>query len=428
MKPMDPNPVPAFDPSCTDEYDPNALPVSVAIERIYHSIEPIQRSENVTLHDALGRVSARNITAKIDVPSHPNSAMDGYALRAKDISTEGITRLRIIGTSSAGHPFLDSVNEGQCVRVMTGAVMPTGADTVIAQERAERQDNELRISGHEIDIGNNVRDTAEDIKANTVVVPQGVRISPAELGLIASVGVTEVNVVRRLRVAFFSSGDELRTVGEPLAAGMIYDSNRYTLYGMLCELGVELIDLGVVCDNREDIEKTLACAAQRADAIIASGGVSVGDADFVKDTLEKLGTVNFWKIAMKPGRPLAFGEVGNAVFFGLPGNPVSVMVTFYQFVQAALKRMMGIRQTGLIRFRAKTLTSLRKRSGRTEFQRGVLQCDSGHEPTVISTGEQGSGILTSMHKANCFIVLPTESEGAVKGDLVEVEPFVGVIR
>ncbi|MCH9672136.1 MAG: molybdopterin molybdotransferase MoeA [Gammaproteobacteria bacterium] len=410
-----------------DEYDPNSLPVEIAILSINTAVKPIAGFERVALRSALGRILATDVASHIDVPTHTNSAMDGYALASADIDTEEIVTLKVVGTSWAGRPYLEPVNSGECVRIMTGAVLPEGTDSVAIQEKVERVNDVVRVTGREVASGDNVRDAGEDIQSGAVAVARGCRIGPAQLGLLASLGVAEVDVVRRLRVAFFSTGDELRSVGETLDVGTIYDSNRYTLYGMLTELGAHVIDMGVVRDTREDVEAAFATAAACADAVITSGGVSVGDADFVKETLEKAGEVNFWKIAMKPGRPLAFGSVGNAVFFGLPGNPVSVMVTYYQFVQAALKRMMGETTEAPPRLRARTADTLKKRSGRMEFQRGILRRTAEGELQVSTTGAQGSGILTSMHEANCFVILAPESEGAAPGEWVDVEPFNGVV-
>ncbi|MFA7097860.1 MAG: gephyrin-like molybdotransferase Glp, partial [Gammaproteobacteria bacterium] len=364
--------------------------------------------------------------SNINVPPHANSAMDGYAVNSADFPESGTRELTVIGTAWAGQPFAGSVARGQCVRIMTGAMLPDGTDSVVIQERVERDGDVIRF-GTGNKPGQNVRQPGEDLAVGQVVLEAGKKLIPADIGLLASLGVAEVKVRRRLRVAFFSTGDELRSIGEPLEAGQIYDSNRYTLYGMLTRLGVDLIDMGVVRDRREDVQQAFTDAAAIADAIITSGGVSVGEADFVKETLETVGEVNFWKIAMKPGRPLAFGKVGNAMFFGLPGNPVSVMVTFYQFVQPALQRMMGQTQAAPIRFRVPCLSRLKKMPGRVEFQRGILETDAQGHMVVRSTGEQGSGILSSMSRANCFIILPMECGNVESGTTVDVQPFEGLI-
>jgi len=409
-----------------DDYDPNSLTVDEALRRIDTAVQPVAGFEKVAIRSALGRVLVEDIRSNINVPPHANSAMDGYAVNSADFPESGTRELTVIGTAWAGQPFAGSVTRGQCVRIMTGAMLPDGTDSVVIQERVERDGDVIRF-GTGNKPGQNVRQPGEDLAVGQVVLEAGKKLIPADIGLLASLGVAEVKVRRRLRVAFFSTGDELRSIGEPLEAGQIYDSNRYTLYGMLTRLGVDLIDMGVVRDRREDVQQAFTDAAAIADAIITSGGVSVGEADFVKETLETVGEVNFWKIAMKPGRPLAFGKVGNAMFFGLPGNPVSVMVTFYQFVQPALQRMMGQTQAAPIRFRVPCLSRLKKMPGRVEFQRGILETDAQGHMVVRSTGEQGSGILSSMSRANCFIILPMECGNVESGTTVDVQPFEGLI-
>lgn len=416
----------ARQPSCADDFDPDSLPVREALRRIDAVVAPVTGFEQVAVRSALGRVLAQTIISPIDVPSHTNSAMDGYALRSADLPEEDLRELQVMGTALAGKPFPGTVKPGTAVRIMTGAVLPEGADTVVMQEHVERQDQTVRIGGgHKA--GQNVRQAGEDLARGDTVLAPGQRLQPAELGMLASLGIAEVRVCRRLRVAFFSTGDELRSLGEPLVEGEIYDSNRYTLHGMLTRLGVELIDMGVVRDRREDLQRALSEAADSADAVITSGGVSVGEADFVRDILSTLGEVNFWKIAMKPGRPLAFGRINKSVFFGLPGNPVSVMVTFYQFVQPALRQMMGQTEIRPIMFKVPCANRLKKRPGRMEFQRGVLERQADGDLIVRSTGEQGSGILSSMSRANCFIVLPDDAGRVEAGTLVDVQPFEGLI-
>ena len=416
-----------FDPSCMDEYDPNSLPVDEALRRIDAGANPISGTERVALRASLGRVLAQSVLTPIDVPLHTNSAMDGYAVSGAALPGAQPIEMKVVGTSWAGRPYAGSVAPGEAVRIMTGGVMPDGTDTVVIQERASVNGHTIGFAGDAARAGDNVRAAGEDMAAGSIVLETGSRIGPAELGMLASVGIVEVTVRRRLRVAFFSTGDELRSLGESLEPGSVYDSNRYTLFGMLTRLGAEIIDMGVVPDTRDAVQLAFGEASAYADAVITSGGVSVGEADFVKETLESQGEVNFWKIAMKPGRPLAFGHVSDAVFFGLPGNPVSVMVTYYQFVQPALRRMMGERETRPPRMHVRTSVPLKKRSGRVEFQRGVLKSTPDGTMTVESTGEQGSGILSSMHAANCFIILPMENDGVGAGELVEVEPFHGVM-
>ena len=412
--------------SCADDYDPNSLPVPEALNRIDAAIHPVAGMEKVAIRSALGRILLDAVISPLDVPAHDNSAMDGYAINSRDIPTQGLAELKVIGTALAGAPFDGELQPGTAVRIMTGAVMPKGSDTVVMQERAECSADRVRIDTDN-KTGQNTRQAGEDLKHGQQVLPPGHRLQPADIGVLASLGITEVSVRRRLKVVFFSTGDELRSLGEPLEAGQIYDSNRYTLYGMLTRLGVELIDMGVVADRREDLQTALSLAADHADAVITSGGVSVGEADFVKEILAKLGDVNFWKIAMKPGRPLAFGQIKNAMFFGLPGNPVSVMVTFYQFVQPALRRMMGQNQPQAVMFKARCLDRLKKRPGRMEFQRGILERQANGDLTVRGTGDQGSGILSTMSRANCFIVLPDECANLAAGALVDVQPFEGLI-
>ncbi len=416
----------SFDPSCQDDSDPSSLSMDAAWERIRNDIQPVGGIERLSVRQALGRILAEDIRSTVDVPAHDNSAMDGYAMRGADLPSEGTVSLRLAGTALAGHPFTGTVGPGECVRIMTGAPMPADSDTVIIQEHADQADQRVHIgSGHTP--GQNVRRAGEDLRLGETVFTPGTRIGPAELGVLGSLGLVEIAVRRRLRVAYFSTGDELQSAGSPLEPGQIYDSNRYTLYAVLQRLGVEATDMGVVPDTPQALEAAFRDAAEFADAIITSGGVSVGEADFVKDILDKLGEVGFWKIAMRPGRPLAFGRIGRARFFGLPGNPVSVVATWYQFVHPALRRMMGQDIARPLSFRVRTLDRLRKRPGRTEFQRGILERLEDGELVVRTTGSQGSGILNSVSRANCFIVVPHDSGPVAAGDYVEVQPFEGVM-
>jgi molybdopterin molybdotransferase len=412
--------------SCDDDSDPQSLPVELAWQRILTDIHPVRGIERVSVRHALDRVLAEDVYSPLNVPAHDNSAMDGYALRGVDLPSEGLHAFRLLGTALAGQPFTGTVGEDECVRIMTGAPIPTGADTVVMQEKAWAAEGTVRI-GADNKQGQNVRRAGEDLAVGQHALAAGQRIGPAELGLLGSLGLVEVGVLRRLRVAFFSTGDELRSAGSNLTAGQIYDSNRYTLYAVLERLGVEVTDMGVVADDPAALERVFAEAADFADAIISSGGVSVGEADFVKQMLNRLGQVNFWKIAMRPGRPLAFGRVGKAYFFGMPGNPVSVIATWYQFVQPALRHLMGQTLRKPLSFRVRTTEPLRKRPGRTEFQRGVLERDAGGELVVRTTGSQGSGILSSVSRANCFIVIPHDSGRVAAGEYVEVQPFEGIM-
>jgi molybdopterin molybdotransferase len=413
--------------SCTDDYDPNSMPVEKARELIARFLTPVTATERVHLRGAIGRVLAADVISPLDVPAHDNSAMDGYAVRFADLKPDADVTLRVTGSAFAGAPFAGDVGSGEAVRIMTGGVVPAGADTIVMQEHVKTGDGRVTVGGGHRK-GQNLRRAGEDLQAGAPALRKGQSLRPADIGLVASLGIPEIEVYRRLRVAFFSTGDELVSIGTAPKEGQIYDSNRYTLYGMLERLGCEVLDMGVVRDEPKRLEEAFARAAGAADVVITSGGVSVGEADFVKDLLNKLGEVVFWKIAMKPGRPLAYGRVGGAHFFGLPGNPVSVMVTFYQFVRDALLRLSGREPLeALPTFRVRCTSSLRKAPGRTEFQRGILSRAADGEWMVRVTGEQGSGILRSMSEANCFIILPTEQGNVTPGALVEVQLMEGIV-
>lgn len=412
-------------PTC-DNDEPNFLSVEEALHQIDQDLQPIRGEEQLAIRSALGCVLAEDVLSQINVPPHDNSAMDGYAVRGADLPAEGKSQFPLVGASLAGQPCTETIQAGQCARIFTGAVMPAGTDTVIMQEHIEKQEDVITVgAGHKM--GQHVRPVGEDMVIGQTVLKAGKRLLPADIGLLASLGIPEVKVKRRLRVAFFSTGDELRAVGEMLQPGQIYDSNRYTLHGMLTRLGVDFIDMGVVRDTPEEVENAFLSAASCNDAIVTSGGVSVGDADYVTDTLRRLGKVNFWKVAMKPGKPLTFGKIQQAVFFGLPGNPVSAMVTFYQFVQPALRRLMGQDKAIPRRFTVSCISSLKKSPGRLEFQRGILETDEQGSLVVRSTGKQGSGILRSMSQANCFIILPRDCGNVEAGSEVLVEPFEGLV-
>jgi molybdopterin molybdotransferase len=415
--------------SCADDYDPNSMPVDKAREFISKVLTPITAVERVNIRSALGRVLAEDIVSPIDVPGHDNSAMDGWAYRHTDTNPPtggGSTLMKRVGTSFAGKPYLGKVGEHECVRIFTGAVMPDGCDTVAMQERVTEDSAGVHIP-NDLKAGQNRRFRGEDLKTGAIALKKGALFSAAALGLVASLGIGEVTVYRKLRVAFFSTGDELKGIGSPLGIGEIYDSNRYTIYGMLERAGCEPIDLGNFVDSPEAIRSAFLQAASGADVIITSGGVSVGEADFIKTMLAELGEVLFWKIAMKPGRPMAYGKVQNAHFFGLPGNPVAVMVTFYQFVRSALATLQGRTDYALPpMLKATLLNKVKKMPGRTEFQRGILTMGAnGYE--VKTTGDQGSGILSSMTQANCFVVLGTDVGGVEPGVAVDVQMFEGVM-
>jgi molybdopterin molybdotransferase len=410
--------------SCLDGYDPNALRVDKAREAILSCLSPVRDIEAVPVRQSLGRILAQEIVPAINVPSHDNTAMDGYAVRFSDLNEKEVPLVEI-GTALAGKPFKGAVGKGQCVRVMTGAVMPDGTDTVVIQE-VVKTDGKTVVVPPGQKAKQNVRYAGEDLKIGVPVLKPGAWIRPAELGLIASLGIGEVKVRRRLKVAFFSTGDELASIGTALKEGEVYDSNRYTLHGMLARLGVEFIDMGVVRDDPALLKAAFTKAAASADAVITTGGVSVGEADFVKQLMAELGEVLFWKIAMRPGRPMAFGKIGNAFLFGLPGNPVAVAVTFYQFVRDALLHLSGRTDDFSIPLlRVTASDKIRKVPGRTEYQRGVL-FHEGDELKVRITGQQGSGVLRSMSEANCFIVLEHERGAVAAGEKVSVQLFEGL--
>ena len=411
--------------SCADDYDPESLGAERARQLILDLVEPLSGSERIALRESLGRVLAEDVISPHDVPGHDNSAMDGYALRFADLAAEGETALRIAGTTFAGRAFAGRLGPGECVRIMTGGVIPAGADTVVIQEIVRAEDDRIFVPPKQR-MGQNVRRAGEDLRAGSPAIRAGKRLRPAELGLIASIGIGEVAVRRRPRVAFFSTGDELASIGTPLKEGEVYDSNRYTLHGMLARLDCEIVDLGVVRDEPAALEAAFRQASE-ADAIVTSGGVSVGEADFIRGLMAKLGEVAFWKIAMRPGRPMAFGRIGNSWLFGLPGNPVAVMVTFYEFVREAQLRLSGVDPVEpLPRFRLPCVSALKKRPGRSEFQRGVVFNDNG-EWKVRATASQGSGVLSSMSEANCFIAIEEARGNVEPGERVDVQPFDGMV-
>jgi molybdopterin molybdotransferase len=416
--------------SCINGYDPNALPVRDAQRIIREFVQPVRAVEMVALRASLGRVLARDLVSPINVPSHDNSAMDGYALRGVDLPQDGAATFKVVDIVYAGRPSPVVPGPGECVRIMTGGVMPAGCDSVLPQEFADSGDDvTMTVRAGAIRPGDNRRLAGEDLPAGSAALKAGRIIRPADLGLCASLGFAEIPVQRRLRVAFFSTGDELRSIGEPLGEGCVYDSNRYTIYGMLTRLGCEIIDMGVVRDSPEALEEALRTACENADAIVTSGGVSVGAADYTRQVMAKLGDVTFWKIGMRPGRPLAFGRVSSngrsAFLFGLPGNPVAVMVSFYFFARAALLQMMGA-EAPLPLLRARSGEAIRKKPGRTEYQRGIVARGVDGEPEVRITGSQGSGILRSMSEANCMVVLHDEQGNVAAGEMVDILPFEGL--
>lgn len=409
--------------SCADDFDSESISVESARQKILEKISPISTTEKLTLHQSLNRVLAEDIVSKLAVPGHTNSAMDGYALSGDNLPYTTPRQYRVIGTAYAGRSFNNQCHAGECVRIMTGAAMPAGTDTVVMQEHSEKiNDTKIRLAtGHRK--GQNVRQAGEDIAKGSIVLKKSHHIQAADLGVLASIGIAEISVYRRPRIAFFSTGDELRSIGEALGTGDIYDSNRYSLHGMLSQLNVEIIDLGVIRDKPKDLREAFETASSKSDLVITTGGVSVGEADFVKNIVEEMGEIHIWKIAMKPGRPVTFGELDQAVFFGLPGNPVSVMTTFYQFVLPAIQQLSGQGARPPLTIEVISNSALRKRPGRFEYQRGILSRNETGQLTVYVTGKQGSGILTSMSRANCLILLDEHCNGIKIGDYVTVQPF-----
>lgn len=439
-------------------YDPQALSaadVNTFLERL---VEPVSATEDLPLFSALGRVLAQDVVSPISVPPHDNSAMDGYAFAGDQLVAGQPLTLRVVGTALAGKAWVGTVAAGECVKIMTGAIMPTGLDTVVPQEftTAAAADGHITIAADVLKTGDNRRFKGEDLMEGSVALAKGTLLAPAALGLVASLGLPTVTVYRRLRVAYFSTGDEILSLGEPPREGAVYDSNRYTVFGLLTRLGVEVIDLGVVRDEPELLEAAFRNAAQRADAIITSGGVSVGEADHTRTMMKKLGDVAFWRIAMRPGRPMAVGRIATtnnqaklassaypssansyqndtnqphsgAVLFGLPGNPVAVMVTFLAFVRPALLRMMGSNHSAPPLLRATSTEAMRKKPGRTEYQRGLVTTAPDGTLQVRTTGNQGSGVLSSMVQANGLMVLHHGQGNVAVGDTVDVMVFDGVI-
>ena len=410
-------------PGCADPFDPSSISLAEALDKIQQRVRPVLACERLPIRDCLGRVNNEAVKSPHNVPPLPNSAMDGYAITIASLEQDAITEFDDIGTAYAGAPFDGSCGPEQCVRIMTGALIPHGADAVIMQEQAEQSDSgKVRIDAQHR-VGENIRQAGEDVQQGETVIEAGARLSPADLGVLASLGLSQLQVKRKPVVAFFSTGDELVAVGEPLEPGKIHDSNRYSLYGMLSTMAVDIIDLGVVRDDPDSMREVLTRASTQADLIISTGGVSVGEADFIKPALEELGTTEFWKIAIKPGRPLTFGQIDASIFMGLPGNPVAVMVTFSQFVVPAIHALAGANPQRPALFHARALDKMRKKPGRYEFQRGIASMDENNAWQVARTGQQGSGILTSMSRANCFIVLPDDNAGVEPGDQVNIQFF-----
>jgi molybdopterin molybdotransferase len=406
---------------------PTLLHPDQAIEQLLAQVEATQDTELVTLTQAIDRVLAEDLASSIDLPPFDNSAMDGYAFRFTDLAaSQDKTTLTLVGSSFAGHPFDGQVSPNSCIRIMTGAPVPVGFDTVQMQEKVQADDNQITIE-HPHRLGANVRRRGEELLAGTKVLHKGITIRAAEMGVLATIGISQVRVTRKLKVAFFSTGDELRPVGSELAPGQIYDSNRYSIQGLLSKSHVDWVDLGVIADNKEAIRGAFKEAASKADMVLTSGGVSVGEADFTKQILSEEGQITFWKLAIKPGKPFAFGKIDNAIFCGLPGNPVSSMVTFYKLVLPILHKMQGLKPVKPLFCQAKLLTDIRKYPGRVEYQRGILSRNKLGELEVAITGGQGSGMLTSMSLANCFVILDQFQGDTPTGAQVTVEPFNNVL-
>ena len=414
-------------------YDPQALSVNQVGDFLAQLVQPVppDESQDVYLIDALGRILAQDVISPISVPAHNNSAMDGFAFDASQLLANQPLTLRVVGTALAGKAWQGKVNAGECLKVMTGAILPDGLDTVVPQELVQiasaHDITSITLPANLVKAGDNRRLAGEDLMQGQTALKAGQRLTPAALGLIASLGLSDVRVHRRVRVAYFSTGDEVLSLGDAPREGAVYDSNRYTVFGLLTRLGCEVIDMGVVRDDPALLEAAFAQAARESDAIITSGGVSVGEADFTKAMMKKLGDVAFWKIAMRPGRPMAVGRIGKSVLFGLPGNPVAVMVTFLAFVRPALLRMMGSTTQPLPMLRAKCMEPLRKKAGRTEYQRGYVDSAPDGTLQVRTTGNQGSGVLNSMVQGNGLIVLHHTQGHVAIGDEVDVMMFEGAI-
>ncbi|MCD9537700.1 bifunctional molybdopterin-guanine dinucleotide biosynthesis adaptor protein MobB/molybdopterin molybdotransferase MoeA [Photobacterium carnosum] len=408
--------------SCDDVQPQGLLSVEQGRQRILTQIKTIDNPLTVELKHALGHIVHTDILSPVNVPQHTNSAMDGYAIRGADIDLSSYT---VVGQVLAGHHYPHPLQAGEAVRIMTGAPVPQAADTVIMREQAHQDGDTVtfNLAMGAIKAGQNVRLAGEDLAIDQVAVAKGQTITAPELGMVASLGLNEITINTPLRVAIFSTGDEVQAPGEAQRQNCIYDSNRYSLFALLTHLGCEVVDLGIIEDSETALEATLNQASQQADMILSSGGVSVGDADYIKTILDKLGEINFWRINMRPGRPLAFGHINDIPFFGLPGNPVAVMVTFLQFVEPAIRKQQGYQDWQPQTYTAIAAEPLRSRLGRTEYLRGYFKWDANGRLTVKTIGSQGSGILRSMSEANCLIEIPPQQEYAQIGDNVSVIPL-----
>ena len=412
-------------------YDPKALSAERVNDFLARLVEPVTATEEVGVFEALDRTLAADVVSPISVPPHDNSAMDGFAFDSQLLKPGQPLKLRVAGTAFAGKAWAGALGADQCLKIMTGAIMPAALDTVVPLEFVKIDGDVVEIPPGVVKAGDNRRLLGEDLMAGQPALRKGQTLGPAALGLIASLGLPTVTVFRRIKVAYFSTGDEILTLGEPIREGAVFDSNRYTVFGLLKRMGVDVIDMGVVPDEPALLEAAFRTAATQADAIITSGGVSMGEADHTKAMMKQLGDVAFWRIAMRPGRPMAVGRITEAgkssVLFGLPGNPVAVMVTFLAFVRPALQRLMGGTATAPVLLQAHSLEPLRKKPGRTEYQRGIVSTAADGSLTVRITGNQGSGVLSSMVEANGLIVLHHEQGNVSVGDPVDVMMFSGVV-
>jgi molybdopterin molybdotransferase len=397
------------------------LTLEQAQARISQAVRSIEASEWMSLKQAHGRILAENLHAPSDIPAYASSSMDGYAIRSQDLQYR--RRLQVVGTAWAGNPYSKPLGFCECVRIFTGAPIPEQADTVIPQEEVQRTEHEIFIGSTTIAAGAYIRPCGDEALEEDLLLSAGQRLTPEAIGLIASIGHPEVLVKSKPRIAFFATGNELCSIDQQPVFGQVYESNRYTLWSLLTELGAEPIDLGVIRDDREAIKKTLWDAAEQADAIITTGGASVGEADLMAAVLLEIGQIDFWKVALKPGKPFLFGRLQQTLFFGLPGNPVSTLVTFKQLVRPGLMKMMGMPPSPPLRFKATCTHRLNKTPGRLEFQRGVYRTNETGDLIVTGLAKQGAHHLTSMVSANCFIVLPIENSGVDSGQLVTIEPF-----
>ncbi|RIZ53792.1 bifunctional molybdopterin-guanine dinucleotide biosynthesis adaptor protein MobB/molybdopterin molybdotransferase MoeA [Vibrio sp. PID23_8] len=410
--------------ACCDTLSPAFLSVVQGQEKILSLVNTVAETEACKIEDAYGRVLADHVVSPVNVPQYTNSAMDGYAIRGDDVERESY---QVVAEVMAGHAYDQPLDVGQAVKIMTGAPTPINGDTVVMREQASQDGDTVTFNGASIKNGQNVRQAGEDLAIGSDVFTAGTRLASPEMGMIASLGFGEANVFRKLKVAVFSTGDEVQAPGTEQKANSIYDSNRFTIMGMLEKLGCEILDFGILEDNEQLMIEALENASAQADVVMTSGGVSVGDADYIKLALDKLGQIDFWRINMRPGRPLAFGQINNKPFFGLPGNPVAVMVSFINFVEPALRKMQGERGWAPLKVNAIATEPLRSRQGRTEFSRGIYELDETGRLTVRTTGKQGSGILRSMSEANCLIEISPAVDTVKAGESVTIIPLQGRI-